>query len=56
MLGEGDTAINTLVEDVLGGSSSKQNAKRGSEMWNFYSNAEEMALRRLLSCLGNKPS
>lgn len=53
---EGDAITNTLVEEVLGRYSSQQNAQKGSEMWNFYSNTEEMALQRLLSCLGNKPS
>lgn len=38
-----------------GRGSLQQNAQKGSEMWNFYSDAEDMARRRLLSCLGNNP-
>lgn len=53
---EGDAIINTLVEEVLGRFSSQQNAQKGSEMWDFYSNAEEMAVQRLLLSLGNKAS
>lgn len=49
-----DTWERTLFE-LLGRDSLQQNTQKGSEMWNFYSDTEDMALQRLLSCLGNKP-
>lgn len=52
----GDEVTDTRVEGVLGRCSSQQSAQKGSEMWKFCSNAEEMVLQRLLSWLGNAPS
>lgn len=48
-------ALGKRFFELPGRGSLQQNAQRGSEMWDFYSDVEDMALRRLLSCLGNKP-
>lgn len=53
---KGTVIIKALGEEVLGRDSLQQNAQRGSEMWRFYSDTEDVALQRLLSCLGNKLS
>lgn len=53
---KGAMIIKALGEEVLGRDSLQRNAQKGSEMWNFYSDTEDIALQRLLSCLGNKPS
>lgn len=53
---KGAVIIKALGEEVLGRDSLQRNAQRGSEMWHFYSDTEDVALQRLLSCLGNKLS
>lgn len=53
---KGAVIIKALGEEVLGRDSLQRNAQRESEMWHFYSDTEDVALQRLLSCLGNKLS